>query len=86
MTTPQARNVAVPNTLRDLRCASRYHASVGAGATGLLRVQCRYCRRDKSVVVYHWFDLATGEMIDTQRFASVRAFVARRKMKSAQTA
>lgn len=68
----------------DLRCASRYHCSVAQGATGLLRVQCRYCRRDKAQVVYHWFDLASGELIDTQRFASVRAFVARHKMKSAQ--
>ena len=86
MTTPQARTVPNAEGLRDLRCASRYHASVAFGARGRLRVQCRYCRRDKTIVVYHWFDLATGEMIDTQRFASVRAFVARRKMKSAQTA
>lgn len=57
-----------------LCCTSRKHADVEAGLRGTARVQCRerHCRREPNEIVVHYFDLATGELIETRRYARVR--------------
>jgi hypothetical protein len=57
--------VASPADHRTLRCPWRKHGVAEAGATGTIRIQCRDCarRRGGGVVVYHHFDLATGDYI-----------------------
>ena len=44
-----------------LRCPRRRHGEVEPGATGHVRVYCRHCRQGPGEVVWHRFDLATGD-------------------------
>jgi hypothetical protein len=57
-----------------LRCPRRRHGEAEAGATGFVRVYCRYCRSHPGEVVWHRFDLATGDC-ETKRVADPRRYV-----------
>lgn len=50
-----------------LRCASKLH---GILATGTIEVKCdsRFCGAGQGWAVYHTFDLATGELLNTNKF------------------
>lgn len=52
----------------DLRCEHIKHAELTAG---VIEVKCRssYCGARKGVVVIHRFNAATGERLQTLRFA-----------------
>lgn len=52
----------------ELRCGGTMHGKL---AEGKLEVKCgrRSCGAKRGVVVLHTFDLVTGEMIGTERFA-----------------
>ena len=64
-----------PNDYRTIACAGTKYGDVADDATGILRVKCRdrRCRRPGvDEVVIHYFDLATGDLLETRRFARVR--------------
>ena len=51
----------------EIRCPSRI---VGKIADGRLEVKCRSegCGARKGIVVMHYFDLLTGDLIETRKF------------------
>lgn len=51
----------------DIRCPSRI---VGKVVDGRLEVKCssKHCGAGKGVVVFHYFDLLTGELLSTRTF------------------
>lgn len=53
-----------------IACPNRKHFDVLPGASGTARVWCREkkCRIGDEIVI-HYFDLATGELKDTRRYA-----------------
>ena len=51
-----------------LRCPARMHAMI---VDGMLEVKCRDCRTDPGEVVLHYFDLRSGELVETRRWRSV---------------
>jgi hypothetical protein len=55
----------------DLRCDGTMHARLDLDR-GTLEVKCgrRRCGAAPDVVVLHTFNLNTGEMVDTRRFAN----------------
>jgi hypothetical protein len=53
----------------EIRCPGRHHARI---VDGLLEIPCRYCRSDPGEVVYHYYNLQTGELLRTRRFQSAR--------------
>jgi len=55
-----------------IRCASRKHFEVEAGASGVARLLCRDCRRNhpQGALVVHHFDLATGRILATKHYQS----------------
>lgn len=57
--------------MKDLRCDGTMHAKLDLDH-GTIEVKCgrRRCGASKDVVVLHTFNLHTGEMIDTRRFAN----------------
>jgi len=54
-----------------IACEHRTHFSVEAGASGVARVFCRdrRCKRQREEITVHHFDLATGRLIETRRYA-----------------
>jgi hypothetical protein len=52
----------------DLRCPSRIQGIITD--TGLLEIKCsaKHCGAVSGIVVLHYFDLATGEMVDTKKY------------------
>lgn len=54
-----------------IACPSRTHFSVEAGAAGVARVYCRdrRCKKQRDEVTIHYFDLATGDILTTRRYA-----------------
>lgn len=54
----------------ELRCAGTMHAKLDI-ADGKLEVKCgrRGCGATRGVVVLHTFDVTTGHMVGTKRFA-----------------
>lgn len=55
----------------ELRCRATMHAKL---ADGLLEIKCRRrsCGAQPGVVVLHRFNIHTGELVDTKRFADPR--------------
>ena len=57
----------------ELRCDTGkvLFGNVSEGATGTIDVSCRgkWCGKAPGVVVVHRFDLATGEVIKTEKFS-----------------
>jgi len=51
-----------------LRCSSRLHGVVVE--SGRLEIKCKSprCGAAKGIVVLHYFDLQSGEMVDTKRY------------------
>lgn len=56
---------------RELRCAGTMHGKLD---NGILEIKCRRrsCGHGEGVVVLHRFDIHTGNLIDTKRFADPR--------------
>lgn len=53
----------------ELRCYNRLHGILVEG--GRIEVKCtqKNCGARQGVVVLHYFDVTTGELVDTKRFA-----------------
>lgn len=56
--------------ITELRCGGTMHGKLDI-VDGKLEVKCgrRSCGAKRGVVVLHTFDLSTGEMVGTRRFA-----------------
>lgn len=51
----------------ELRCPSRIHGKI---VDGRFEVKCasKHCGKGNGIVVYHYFNLFTGDLIETRRF------------------
>ncbi len=58
-----------------IRCLRRVHFDVDPGSAGRARVRCRDCRSESGEIVIHAFDLATGQLVGTERYRSVRELI-----------
>jgi len=63
--------------MQEYRCeCGRFHFA--ANAEGVVRVACRYCakseaeKRGYKTIVFHFFDITTGELIDTKVFRDAK--------------
>jgi len=54
-----------------IKCQHSPHFTVEAGASGIARVYCRNrrCKLHPDEITVHHFDLATGELLETRRYA-----------------
>lgn len=50
----------------ELRCGS--NKLWGVIKDGLLEVRCRFCKKKTGRITFHYFDLATGELVKTKTF------------------
>lgn len=62
----------------EIRCPSRIH---GVVADGRLEVKChsKRCGAGNGVTVLHYFDLLSGKLIETKRFADPQALFDRKE-------
>jgi hypothetical protein len=65
-----------------LRCPSRLHGLV---EDGRLEVKCRskHCGASADVIVLHYFDIFTGELIETRKFREPQAALLAQKEETA---
>lgn len=56
-----------------LRCPSRIHGIVVS--EGRIEVKCgsKHCGAESGTTVLHYFDLATGELVETRKFKEPKA-------------
>ena len=61
--------------MRELRCDSKKHGVMITEGSGLLEIKCdsRFCGAKPGIVVLHRFDLATGDVVETQRYREIRS-------------
>uniref|UniRef100_A0AAU6R661 Uncharacterized protein n=1 Tax=Micrococcus phage Kurnik TaxID=3092208 RepID=A0AAU6R661_9CAUD len=59
----------------ELRCAAKKHGELIIPGSGILEVSCNstFCGKRSGVVILHRFDLATGELVDTNRYKEIGA-------------
>lgn len=62
-----------------LRCPSRIH---GVVEDGRMEVKCgsKHCGAGNGVVVFHYFDSITGELLETKRFADPKQSFGKKRL------
>lgn len=62
----------------EIRCPSRIHGKV---VDGRFEVKCasKHCGAGKGTVVFHYFDLLTGDLLQTRKFQSAEALITKKE-------
>lgn len=58
--------------MQELRCDSKKHGEVVDDHIVEVKCDSRFCGAKPGVIVLHRFDLATGKLVDTNRFKDIR--------------